>query len=70
MGSQSGVRHVGNQYIACLNAIHFTDIINDFYTAGPNALADGAALYQNFSTGMQGVAFHGFVCERTVSGRA
>ena len=52
------VGHVGHQYIARLNAVHFTDVLNDFHRARSDAVADSTPFRNDAPLRVQRVTLH------------
>ncbi|MNH13504.1 hypothetical protein D3C79_730770 [compost metagenome] len=52
------VGHVGDQYVARFDAIHFADIVDDLHRACPNAMANSSPFHQHGAVTVQLVAFH------------
>ena len=52
------VGHVGNQYVAWLNAIHLADIVDHLDRTGANAVADGAPFGDDLPLSVEGITLH------------
>ena len=51
-----GIRHVGNEHIALLHAIHFSSAAHNAHGARTDLLSNSAALDEHLALGVQGVA--------------
>ena len=44
-----GIGHIRHQHITRFNAVHFTDVMDDFYRPCTDAMTDGASFGQHFA---------------------
>ena len=52
------VGHVGNQYVAWFDTVHFADVLDDFDRTRANAVTDSTTFSNNFTLRMQRITLH------------
>ena len=52
------IGHVGNQYVAWFDTVHFADVLDDFDRTRANAVTDSTTFSNNFTLRMQRITLH------------